>query len=80
MYVTDLGHIFIYINYVVLFRNCGKVFCSECTRFAIPVSQQQLNVSVRVCRNCYQISNFRRKEEARKAGGAIAGLNNRSLQ
>lgn len=35
------------------FRNCGKVFCNNCTNFTLPVPQQQLNSPVRVCRQCY---------------------------
>ncbi|ELT99015.1 hypothetical protein CAPTEDRAFT_226204 [Capitella teleta] len=34
-------------------RNCGQVFCHECTNFTVPVPQQHLNTPVRVCRKCY---------------------------
>ena len=36
-----------------LCRNCGHVFCNECTGYSIPVPQQQLNTPVRVCRQCF---------------------------
>ena len=36
-----------------IFRNCGRVFCNECTNFSIPVPQQQLITPVRVCRQCF---------------------------
>ncbi len=44
--------IFVKVVYLY-FRNCGRVYCGECTSFTIPVPQQQLNVPVRVCRQCY---------------------------
>ena len=36
-------------------RNCGQVFCAECTNFYTPVPQQHLNCPVRVCNRCYQL-------------------------
>lgn len=35
-------------------RSCGHVFCDECTKYSIPVPQQQLLNPVRVCKKCFQ--------------------------
>ena len=42
-------------NYILCCRNCGQVFCAECTNFYTPVPQQHLDCPVRVCNRCYQL-------------------------
>ena len=42
----------IYIRF--LFRNCGKVFCSECADRDLPLPHQNLFQPVRVCNVCYE--------------------------
>ncbi|XP_059179247.1 myotubularin-related protein 3-like [Physella acuta] len=34
-------------------RNCGKVFCADCSNFLAPVPHQHLNKPERVCRKCH---------------------------
>jgi len=34
-------------------RNCGRVFCSDCTNYFTAVPHQHLDVPVRVCRQCF---------------------------
>ena len=42
-----------FLKFVFIYRNCGKVYCNECTNYTLPVPQQQLNSPVRVCKQCY---------------------------
>jgi myotubularin-related protein 3/4 len=35
-------------------RNCGHVFCAECSDYSLPVPQQHLDKPVRVCFQCYR--------------------------
>lgn len=39
--------------YWVPFRNCGKIFCSECSENNVPLPSEQLYEPVRVCATCY---------------------------
>ena len=36
-----------------VYRNCGRVYCNDCTKYTLPVPQQQLHTPVRVCKQCY---------------------------
>lgn len=36
-------------------RNCGKIFCSECSENTIPLPNKQVYEPVRVCTNCYSL-------------------------
>ncbi len=38
---------------MTVFRNCGRVYCSDCTNNKASVPNQQLNEPVRVCNNCF---------------------------
>ena len=38
-------------------RNCGQVFCADCSQFFVPVPSQQLNEPARVCRRCFGAMN-----------------------
>lgn len=39
---------------MLYFRNCGNVFCAECSDYMLPVPQQQLDQPSRVCSECYK--------------------------
>jgi len=41
---------------LISFRNCGHIFCGECSDYLVPVPQQQLEKPVRVCYQCYNQS------------------------
>ena len=34
-------------------RDCGSVFCNNCTRFEAEIPRLHINKPVRVCHNCY---------------------------
>lgn len=36
-------------------RNCGKVFCADCSENALPVPREQLYEPVRVCASCFSL-------------------------
>lgn len=34
-------------------RDCGQVFCAQCTRYEIEIPRLNINKPVRVCQSCY---------------------------
>ena len=49
-----------------LSRNCGRIFCSECTNQSVPIPHQLLDEAVRVCSPCYKkISSYMCEQAAK---------------
>ena len=36
-------------------RNCGKIFCADCSENTVPLPNEQLYDPVRVCTNCFSL-------------------------
>ncbi len=51
-----------------LFRNCGKVFCSDCADRDLPLPHQNLFQPVRVCNVCYDSLNRDNEDEETSLG------------
>lgn len=53
-------------------RNCGQLFCSECSDNLAPIPTEQLYHPVRICEDCFQ--KLYPEEAAQKARAAIEAL------
>ena len=58
-------------------RNCGYVFCRNCSRFESEISRLRIRKPVRVCQNCYLLlqteSSLSSGVSSRTAGGGVGG-------
>ena len=50
-------------NNSCIFRACGQVFCSECSKQRIPLPQFGYMNPERVCENCFQHNSIRQVDE-----------------
>ena len=54
-------------------RNCGLVFCRNCSRFESEISRLRIRKPVRVCQNCFVL--LQTTEVTTGGGGASRGSN-----
>lgn len=55
MFVLHSGRIILAEHFLILCRNCGKIFCAVCSENTISLPNKQVYEPVRVCAHCYSL-------------------------
>lgn len=64
----------LYQPIIVLYRNCGLVFCGTCSEKRLPLPDEQLYDPVRVCYACFEkLVTLQQRENGQRRHPEVAG-------
>lgn len=68
------------VSYLIVYRNCGLVFCGTCSEKRLPVPEEQLYDPVRVCIACFEKLVTLQERENDRTENKATTLNWRTFQ